>query len=152
MTPEAIFLLGSSVPLPVWSNWRQVCKGRQNASCNGQFVSDKRAKDVRWLNILLQEGFAGARKIQLLQTGFTFLSPPPVSNVSCLFLHSRPCREQLGVHFSSHLLLASASLFSLKKWENLQGKTSLLFLAGSQGQNPMNCLSMEKRRTLWYVG
>lgn len=88
---------------------------------------------MRCLNILLQEEFAGARKIQLLQTGSTFLSPPPVSNVSCLFLHSCPCREQLGLHFSSHLLLASASHFSLKKWEKLQGKTSLPFLAGSQG-------------------
>ncbi|KAF2976510.1 hypothetical protein EK904_014330 [Melospiza melodia maxima] len=47
---------------------------------SGQFVSDKEVRGVRWLNILLQEGFAGARKIQLLQTGSTFLSPPPVSN------------------------------------------------------------------------
>lgn len=71
---------------------------------SGQCVLDKGAKGVRWLNILLQEGFAGARKIQLVQTGSVFLSSPPVSNASCLFLHPCPCREQLGVHFNSHLL------------------------------------------------
>lgn len=122
---------------------------------SGQFVSDKGVRGVRWLNILLQEGFAGARKIQLLQTGSTFLSPPPVSNVSCLFLRRCPCREQLGVHFSSHLLLTSASLFSLKKWEKLQGETpSLPVLVGSQGtgQNQISCLSRGRSRTLCWVG
>lgn len=113
-------------------------RGKANASCNGQFVSDKGVKDVRWLNILLQEGFAGARKIQLLQTGSTFLSPPPVSNVSCLFLHSCPCREQLGLHFSSHLLLASASLFFLEevgKTAKLQGKLHSHSLLNHKGRS-----------------
>lgn len=45
---------------------------------SGQHVSDKGAKGVKWLNILLQEGFAEARKIQLVQTGFAFLSFHPL--------------------------------------------------------------------------
>lgn len=145
MTPEAIFLLlevsvcALSLLIRLFpylceaAGDRSVREGKMFLA-SVQFVSDKGVRGVRWLNILLQEGFAGARKIQLLQTGSTFLSPPPVSNVSCLFLHGCPCREQLGVHFSSHLLLVSASLFSLKKWEKLQGKTpSLLVLVGPQG-------------------
>lgn len=42
---------------------------------NGQHVSDKEVEGVKWLNILLQEGVAGARKIQLIQTGSLSLHP-----------------------------------------------------------------------------
>lgn len=165
MSPVAFFLLcwasacalGFFVPLFLYLQ-----EGRDRSAREGKVVlgngllSDKGVKGERWLNILLQKGFAGARKIQLVQTGSAFLSPPSVSNASYLFLHPCHCREQLGLHFSSHLL-SQASLCPWRSGKGQgKGKTARkniftpfpCWIRSQRRQNQMNRLSMGKSRTL----
>lgn len=167
VSPVAFFLLcwvsacalGFLVPLFLYL--QEVARGRSATEskvllANG-LLSDKGVKGERWLNILLQKGCAGARKIQLVQTGSAFLSPPSVSNASYLFLHPCPCREQLDVHFSSHLLPSQTSLCPWRSGKGQEkGKTARkniftpfpCWIRSQRRQNQMNCLSKGKSRTL----